>query len=144
MRKKRGQANRPPNICSRGPYRRKREHVEDLVRWDARDYIDQALPDENEAWNYEDDDADALHLSAFEGYAEVDPRDPIYSVFQVNVELKPGHPRTLQLYRGSRFPSTPLQQRNHWWYWICPECKRRCRYLYTLRGSSAITFGRAP
>ena len=48
--------NRPSHICSRGPDRRKREHVEDLRRWDVRDYIDKARPDTEEVEEWDDDD----------------------------------------------------------------------------------------
>ena len=39
---------RPPEVCSRGPYRLKRKHLEQLRCWDVRDYINQAVPDVQE------------------------------------------------------------------------------------------------
>ena len=71
------------------------------------------------------------------GWAEVDVRNPKYTIFKIEVELRPGLTITLQMYRSSRFPNTPYCQRNHWWYWHCPDCDRRCRYLYTLPRSAA-------
>ena len=129
--------NRPPHICSCGPYRRKREHVEDLARWDCRDYIDQALPDIDDTWD-DEDDYESDDMPVLTGHAEADPCDSKYSVFRVEVEAKPGHVQPLQLYRGSPFPNTPLKQRNYWWYWICPECDRRCRYLHSIATSGVI------
>ena len=130
--------NRPPHICSRGPYRRKREHVEDLVRWDCRDYIDQAVPDvDDDDWWLDEDEGEERETIP-NGWAEIDARDPKYSVFRMEVEVKPGYRQTLKLYRGSRLPNTPLCQRNHWWYWQCPDCDRRRRHLYSLAKSSAI------
>ena len=127
--------NRPAHICSRGPYRRKRDHIEDLKRWDCRDYIEYAVPDVDNDWlEAEDDEVETIS----DGWAEVDPRDPQYSIFKVEVELKPGHHHTLGMYRGSRFRNTPRKQRNYWWYWICPDCSRQCRYLYTLGQSMGI------
>jgi|GEM_PF-7000857 len=127
---------------------RKRK-IEDLVRWDCREYIDQALPDVDEDGDCDDDwndnagswsdDDDEFDLSDIAGYAEIDPRDPRYSVFRVTAELKPGDRQSLRLYRGNRFPNTPSCQRNHFWYWLCPECDRRCLYLYTLPRSAAAT-----
>ena len=77
--------NRPPPICSRGPYRRKREHVEKLRRWDCRDFIDEAVPDvdADDGWNdnyanYAEDEFDA---SSVAGYPERDLRDPRYTIF---------------------------------------------------------------
>ncbi|MBN2594859.1 MAG: hypothetical protein JXA81_15235 [Sedimentisphaerales bacterium] len=126
--------NRPSHFCSRGPDRRKREHVENLRRWDVRDYIDKALPDVEEA-DYWDDDEEELDMSVFAGYAENDPRDPAHTIFKVQVETKPGCYENLQIYRGTRFPNTPHRQTSHFWYWICPECKRHCKYLYSITRS---------
>ena len=130
--------NRPSHICSRGPYRRKRDHIEELKRWDCRDYIDMALPDVDElAWADEDNNEEEP-MPILEGWAEIDSRNPEYSIFKVDVELKPGHHHTLQMFRGQPFPNTTAKQRNFWWYWICPDCGRWCRYLYALPGSTGI------
>lgn len=127
--------NRPSHICSRGPYRRKRDHIEDLKCWDCRDFIDQAVPDVDDDWlEDEDDEIETIP----DGWAEIDPRDPDYTIFKVEFELKPGHHHTLQMYRRQPFRNTPRKQRNYWWYWICPDCERQCRYLYTLPGSMGI------
>ena len=101
-------AKRPPHICSRGPYRRKRDHIEDLNRLDVRDFIEQAVPF----------------------------GDPDACLFQVQVTLKPGYCETLRLSRGNPLPNTPNCHRNHWWYWLCPDCNRKCRYIYTLPRSA--------
>ena len=129
--------NRPSHICSRGPYRRKREHVEDLRRWDVRDYIDQAVPDvDDDWWLDEDDDEEIQTVPA--AWAEVDPRDPKYKIFKVEVESRPGSFQNVQLYRGRGIRNTPVKQRNHWWFWLCPGCRRRFRYLYSISASSVI------
>ena len=128
---------RPSHICSRGPDRRKREHLEDLRRWDVRDYIEAAVPDvDADLWM--DDDEDEEPRTIPNGWAEVDPRDPRYTIFKVAVESKPGSLKSVQLYRGCGFPNTPVRQRNHWWYWLCPSCGKRCRYLHSIATSAVM------
>ena len=58
------------------------------------------------SWWLDEDDGEELETIP-NGWAEVDPRDPRYSVFRVEVEVKPGYRQTLKLYRGSRLPNTP-------------------------------------
>ena len=131
--------NRPPHICSRGPYRRKRDHLKDLQRWDCRDHIDQAVPDVDDPTYADDDDLEDEEMETIpDGWAEIDPRDRKYCIFRVEMELTPGHVETLGMYRGRRFPNTTRKQTNHFWFWLCPDCRRRCRYLYTLPGSCGI------
>ena len=85
--------NRPPHICSRGPYRRKREHVEDLQRWYARDYITQAVPDvDDDCWADEDDD-ESDDMPVLTGHAEAGP----CGSYRVEIEAKPGYVQSLQL-----------------------------------------------
>jgi len=126
---------RPPEFCSRGPYRLKRRYLEDLRRYDVRDYIDQAVPHVEEEDEWEDDlwegEEDRFDISAIEGYAEVDPRDPRYTLFTAEVALPGGHRQRFQLYRGWLFPHPSQNQRHRFWFWLCPLCGRRCRYLYT-------------
>ena len=110
-------SNRPAHICSRGPYRRKRDHLEDLKRWDVRDYIKPTA------------------LSGTK--ASISNLD--CNLFELTFEPKPNRPVTLQMYRAHRLPNTPPKQQNHFWYWICPDCDRQCRYLYSLPNSWAIT-----
>lgn len=129
--------NRPLGICRRGPYRRKRDHIEDMKRWDCRYYIEQAVPDVDDDW-FEDEDEDEEPMPVMEGWAEIDPRNPQYTIFKVEVELKPEHFQTLPMYRGQPYPNTPRSQKTHWWFWLCPNCTRQCRYLYTLGQSIAI------
>ena len=75
--------------------------------------------------------------AALAGGAEVDPRNRRYDLFQADVELAPGCVTTFRLYRGGRFRNTPPALRNYWWFWLCPVCRRRCRYLYTRPASTA-------
>ena len=131
--------NRPAHICARGPYRRKRNHLEDLRRWDCRDYIEQAVPDVDELAWADEDDLDAELETVPDGWAEIDPRNPKYTIFKVEVELTPGHIETLRMYRGRWVHNTPRKQKNYFWWWLCPDCQRCCQYLYTGPDRHGIT-----